>query len=245
MVFAPPLNTDDLRRWRSCERRFWLARRQLQRGVAAPAPAPTPEAAEPAPATGLDVALRASFPHADTVAAPQSPAQWLQAVRHTLNCLDSDAEPPEGWAVLGACLTSEDRAQVRIDVGAVDGDALAVAVGRLVTQRIQQALQHRMQPARTDVLLPLVDQRGDLGAAEHQGRQVIARPHQVADPGLAVDRRLRELAMCVVAVINGAEYEYAQHAPLYIAAWPTLLAVPLALANLCITVLAVWWLRSA
>ena len=36
--------------------------------------------------------------------------------------------------------------------------------------------------------------------------------------GLAVDRRLRELAMCVVAVINGAEYEYAQHAPLYIAA---------------------------
>lgn len=36
--------------------------------------------------------------------------------------------------------------------------------------------------------------------------------------GLAVDRRLRELAMCVVAVINGAEYEYVQHAPLYIAA---------------------------
>jgi hypothetical protein len=116
MVFAPPLNNDDLRRWRSCERRFWLARRQLQRGVAAAAPAPIPEAAELAPGAGLDVALRASFPHADTVAAPQSPAQWLQAVRHTLNCLDSDAEPPEGWAVLGACLTSEDRAQVRIDV---------------------------------------------------------------------------------------------------------------------------------
>jgi len=36
--------------------------------------------------------------------------------------------------------------------------------------------------------------------------------------GLGVDRRLRELAMCVVAVINGAEYEYVQHAPLYIAA---------------------------
>ncbi len=84
--------------------------------MAAPAPAPTPEAAELAPGTGLDVALRASFPHADTVAAPQSPAQWLQAVRHTLNCLDSDAVPPEGWAILGACLTSEDRAQVRIDV---------------------------------------------------------------------------------------------------------------------------------
>jgi alkylhydroperoxidase family enzyme len=36
--------------------------------------------------------------------------------------------------------------------------------------------------------------------------------------GLAVDRRLRELAMCTVAVLNGAEYEYVQHAPLYIAA---------------------------
>jgi alkylhydroperoxidase family enzyme len=36
--------------------------------------------------------------------------------------------------------------------------------------------------------------------------------------GLTVDRRLRELAMCVVAVINGAEYEYTQHAPLYLAA---------------------------
>ena len=112
MVFSPPLNNDDLRRWRSCERRFWLARRQLQRGAAAP----TPDAEELAPAASLDVALRASFPHADTVAAPQSPAQWLQAVRHTLNCLDSDAVPPEGWAILGACLTSEDRAQVRIDV---------------------------------------------------------------------------------------------------------------------------------
>ena len=35
---------------------------------------------------------------------------------------------------------------------------------------------------------------------------------------LVVDRRLRELAMCTVAVLNGAEYEYTQHAPLYIAA---------------------------
>jgi hypothetical protein len=61
MVFAPPLNTDDLRRWRSCERRFWLARRQLQRGVAASGPTP----AEPEPGTGLDMALRASFPYAD------------------------------------------------------------------------------------------------------------------------------------------------------------------------------------
>ncbi|MEY4083640.1 MAG: hypothetical protein RL483_1009 [Pseudomonadota bacterium] len=32
---------------------------------------------------------------------------------------------------------------------------------------------------------------------------------------LAVPYRLRELAMCVVAMLNGAEYEYEHHAPLY------------------------------
>jgi alkylhydroperoxidase family enzyme len=41
---------------------------------------------------------------------------------------------------------------------------------------------------------------------------------------LVVDRRLRELAMCTVAVLNGAEYEYTQHAPLYIAAGASALA---------------------
>ncbi len=29
---------------------------------------------------------------------------------------------------------------------------------------------------------------------------------------------LRELAMCVVAVLNGAEYEWSQHAPLFVQA---------------------------
>jgi alkylhydroperoxidase family enzyme len=38
---------------------------------------------------------------------------------------------------------------------------------------------------------------------------------------LTVDARLRELAMCVVAVINGAEYEYIHHAPLFVAAGGT------------------------
>jgi Domain of unknown function(DUF2779) len=107
MVPAPLFHSDDLRRWRSCERRFWLARHRLRRGESASASEPAPEA---------DMALRASFPHADTVAAPQTPSQWVQAMRHTLDCLDSDAAMPEGWAILGACLTSEDRAQVRIDV---------------------------------------------------------------------------------------------------------------------------------
>ena len=38
---------------------------------------------------------------------------------------------------------------------------------------------------------------------------------------LALSSRLRELAMCVVAVINGAEYEFQQHSPLYVAAGGT------------------------
>ena len=33
---------------------------------------------------------------------------------------------------------------------------------------------------------------------------------------LSVPARLKELAMCVVAVLNGAHYEYEHHAPLYI-----------------------------
>lgn len=45
-----------------------------------------------------------------------------------------------------------------------------------------------------------------LGAVRHQ---------------LAVDLKLRELAMCVVAVLNGAEYEFVHHAPLFVGAGGT------------------------
>ncbi len=38
---------------------------------------------------------------------------------------------------------------------------------------------------------------------------------------LALEPRLRELAMCAVAIVNGAEYEYVHHAPLLIAAGAT------------------------
>lgn len=34
---------------------------------------------------------------------------------------------------------------------------------------------------------------------------------------LGVSARLRELAMCVVAILNGAHYEFEHHAPLYLA----------------------------
>ncbi|MDO8773575.1 MAG: DUF2779 domain-containing protein [Burkholderiaceae bacterium] len=125
MVFYPLLNHDDLRRWRACTRRFWLYRR-CDPGAAAGAitvEARTDEAgidasAETAVVHGPapDAALRASFPLADLIAAPNTPAEWIQAMRQTLSCLDADRVAPEGWAILGACLTSEDRTQVRIDV---------------------------------------------------------------------------------------------------------------------------------
>ena len=38
---------------------------------------------------------------------------------------------------------------------------------------------------------------------------------------LALSPKLRELAMCVVAVLNGAEYEWGHHAPLFVAAGGT------------------------
>lgn len=39
--------------------------------------------------------------------------------------------------------------------------------------------------------------------------------------GLGLDPKLRELAMCVVAVINGAEYEFVHHAPVFLEAGGT------------------------
>src|SRR3546814_2105428 len=55
-------------------------------------------------------------------------------------------------------------AQVLVDVGAVDGDGAAL-VGRLEAQRVEQAFEHGVQAAGTDVLLALVDLGGDLGEA--------------------------------------------------------------------------------
>ena len=34
--------------------------------------------------------------------------------------------------------------------------------------------------------------------------------------GLSLSPRLKELAMCVVAVINGADYEFVHHAPRFV-----------------------------
>ena len=104
--FDLPLNHDDLRRWRVCARRFWLGRRHTVAHTAQPE-VPTPV---------VEAALRAAYPLADAIPPPATPAQWPRAMGQTVHCLSGNDLVPEGWAVLGACLTSEDRAQARIDV---------------------------------------------------------------------------------------------------------------------------------
>ena len=121
VVFNSTLTLDDLRRWRACERRFWLHRQR----AAAPADAGPhhagtqgDESVEAAVVQGpaVQAALRASFPGAVVIDPPTSAAEWTRAVQRTLDALDADQAVPEGWAILGACLTSQDRAQVQIDV---------------------------------------------------------------------------------------------------------------------------------
>lgn len=114
IALDPPLNLDDLHHWRACARRFWLHRH-------GDAPCSTSNADGWAHAGvvhnhGVDVALRAAYPLADFIVAPKSPAEWARAMRQTLQCLDANREAPEGWAILGACLTSADGVQVRVDV---------------------------------------------------------------------------------------------------------------------------------
>lgn len=100
------LNTDDLRHWRACTRRFWLHRRQTAPGAT--------DDATPAPA--LAEALRASFPGARAIAPPRVPAEWDRAVADTTQALQAPRWQAEGAALFGACLRSDDGAQVRVDV---------------------------------------------------------------------------------------------------------------------------------
>jgi Domain of unknown function(DUF2779) len=100
------LTQEDLHSWRACPRRFWLAR-QRDASVRPHGPGP-------------DDALRATFPGAVSLAPPGTPAEWAQAVQRTTAWL---GEPhrrgrggAEGWALLGACLSSDDGALVRMDV---------------------------------------------------------------------------------------------------------------------------------
>jgi len=70
MVSTQLLSLDDLRRWRACERQFWLHRQRGPQASAVPLPAPaaadSDDSAEASVVHGpaIHAALRASFPHA-------------------------------------------------------------------------------------------------------------------------------------------------------------------------------------
>src|SRR5690606_39985010 len=67
--------------------------------------------------------------------------------------------------VAGEVGVLDEVAEVLVDVGAVDGDGVAIAIGGLVAEGVEQALEHGVQAAGADVLLALVDLRGDVGEA--------------------------------------------------------------------------------
>src|SRR6185503_12509811 len=64
----------------------------------------------------------------------------------------------------------DERLQVRVDVARVDDDALAATVGGLERDRLEQSLEHRVQPPRADVLAAVVDLKRDLGEPPHAAR---------------------------------------------------------------------------
>src|SRR3546814_3178035 len=64
-------------------------------------------------------------------------------------------------------------AEVLVDVGAVDDHVVAVAVGGLVAQGVEQAFEHGVQATGADVLLAFVDLGGDVGEAfDRIGREL-------------------------------------------------------------------------
>src|SRR5688572_4966403 len=63
-----------------------------------------------------------------------------------------------------------ERVQMRVDVRRVDDDALATAIGGLEAHALEQALEHRVQAPRTDVLAAVVDLERDLGEPAHAAR---------------------------------------------------------------------------
>mgnify|MGYP003351206528 FL=1 len=107
------LTTDDLRRWRTCPRHFWLHRRQLDEGMVSEEPSPDAQiVAGPA----VLEALKASYPGAAVLPEPTTPQEWAEATQHTAALLNEGLWNLPGQAVLGACLASDDGALVRVDV---------------------------------------------------------------------------------------------------------------------------------
>ncbi|WP_374316294.1 DUF2779 domain-containing protein [Aquabacterium sp.] len=107
------LTTDDLRRWRTCPRHFWLHRRQLDEGMVSEEPSPD---AQVVAGPAVLEALKASYPGAAVLPEPTTPQEWAEATQHTAALLNEGLWNLPGQAVLGACLASDDGALVRVDV---------------------------------------------------------------------------------------------------------------------------------
>ena len=106
------LDAEDLRRWRACERRFWLHRRR----PSAPAPKDRDGADRMVSGPGAASALRASYPGLVVIDAPKDDADWQLAIARTEHHLLDVARQDESWALAGACLASDEDLRVRIDV---------------------------------------------------------------------------------------------------------------------------------
>lgn len=108
---TPWLDAEDLRRWRACERRFWLHRRQPATPVAA-----QDGADRMVSGPGAAQALRASYPGLVSLPEPDDEAGWQAAIAGTERHLIDVARQDEAWALAGACLASDDGLRVRIDL---------------------------------------------------------------------------------------------------------------------------------
>ena len=55
-----------------------------------------------------------------------------------------------------------------MDIRRIDVDRFATALGRAEGKIFEQPFEYRMEPARTDILRPRVDRRGDFGKRRHR-----------------------------------------------------------------------------
>ena len=177
------LTDADLRRWRACTRMQWLHR---QRGDAPPDSVPAP--AEPDVVYGPEPeqALRASFPDARVVPAPQTEAEWQRAARLTAQALADPALQTPGAAILGACVRSDD-ARVQANLAAMNTlrRALGTKVGWSDHSR-QPGVIHRAQ-ANPETGQKVAKSRGACGGQQLKNR--LWQQHRMPSP--AMERGLR------------------------------------------------------
>jgi hypothetical protein len=108
------LDTPDLLRWRSCPRRAWLHRHPPAEVNVRQSNAPTRR--DDAALPDVQLALRASYPGASSVATPVHDADWVQAIAATQAWMNGPEAAEAGAVLLGACVCSDDGARARVDV---------------------------------------------------------------------------------------------------------------------------------